>query len=54
MQAAVADLLNLADERTLGWMCELIEYTGHERVELFDEEMGWVRRTPYCPYLARS
>jgi hypothetical protein len=40
MHIAMADLLNLADERTEGRMRELIEDTGSELAELLDEEIG--------------
>ena len=40
MHVAMADLLNLADERTDGRMRELIEDTGSELAELLEEEIG--------------
>ena len=42
MHVAIADLLNLADERTHGRMRELIQDTGDELADLLEEEM---RRT---------
>jgi hypothetical protein len=44
MHVAMADLLNLADERTEGRMRELIEDTGNDLAELLEEEMGRSRR----------
>jgi hypothetical protein len=44
MQIALADALNLADERSHGRMRELIEDTGEELAELLEEHMG--RRGP--------
>jgi hypothetical protein len=44
MHVAMADLLNLADERTEGRLRELIEDTGSELAELLEEEMGRSRR----------
>lgn len=44
MHVAIADLLNLADERTEGRMRELIEDTGSDLAELLEEEMARSRR----------
>lgn len=40
----MADILNLADERTHGLMRELVEETGSELAELLEEEMEQRRR----------
>jgi uncharacterized protein YhaN len=44
IQVAMADVLNLADERTHGRMRELIEATGGKLAELLEEELERLRR----------